>query len=169
MCIRDRSKGIRLEDIYIDPLTLTVGASQDQLMITLESLRLIKAELGVRTILGISNVSYGMPYRDHLNNVFLAMALGAGLDLPIINPAQSGVRDVILAADVLTNRDRGARAFLSGSSGMSREGKESGKTNSLRISRSAEAVSYTHLDVYKRQVQTCDAASRCDWLSGPSC
>jgi len=110
-------------------------------MITLESLRLIKAELGVRTILGISNVSYGMPYRDHLNNVFLAMALGAGLDLPIINPAQSGVSDVILAADVLTNRDRGARAFLSGSSGMSREGKESGKTNSLRISRSAEVRS----------------------------
>lgn len=135
------SKGIRLEDIYIDPLTLTVGASQDQLMITLESLRLIKAELGVRTILGISNVSYGMPYRDHLNNVFLAMALGAGLDLPIINPAQSGVRDVILAADVLTNRDRGVRAFLSGSLGVSREGKESGKTNSLRISRSAEVRS----------------------------
>ena len=137
------SKGIRLKDIYIDPLTLTVGASQDQLMITLESLKLIKSELGVRTILGISNVSYGMPYRDHLNNVFLAMALGAGLDLPIINPAQSGVSDVILAADVLTNRDRGARAFISGSSVISRDGKESPEENSLRISSGAEVRNLT--------------------------
>jgi len=118
-----RSKGIRLEDIYIDPLTLTVGASQDQIVVTLESLRLIKSELGVRTILGISNVSHGMPHRNYLNNVFLAMAMGAGLDLPIVNPAQPGIRHVISTADVLTNRDRGARKFLARASSIEASGR----------------------------------------------
>ena len=70
---------------------MTVGAGQDQLLVTLESLRLIKSNLGVKTVLGISNVSHGMPGRDWLNNTFLVMALGAGLDVAIVNPAQPGL------------------------------------------------------------------------------
>ena len=88
---------------------MTVGAGQDQLLVTLESLRLIKSNLGVKTVLGISNVSHGMPGRDWLNNTFLVMALGAGLDVAIVNPAQPGLWNVILAADVLTNKDRQAK------------------------------------------------------------
>lgn len=106
------AKGMQREDIFIDALTLTAGASQEQLLETLHTVRLIKEHLGVRTALGVSNVSHGMPLRQVLNNTFLAMALGAGLDLPIINPDQPGAWDVIRAADVLTNRDRQAKLFL---------------------------------------------------------
>jgi len=106
------AKGLRRQDIYIDALTLTVGASQEQLVETLRAVYLIKEELGVRTTLGVSNVSHGMPQRATLNNTFLAMALGAGLDLPIINPDQLGLWEVIRAADVLTNRDPQAKLFL---------------------------------------------------------
>ena len=120
------TKGIRLEDIYIDPLTMTVGAGQDQLLVTLESLRLIKSNLGVKTVLGISNVSHGMPGRDWLNNTFLVMALGAGLDVAIVNPAQPGLWNVILAADVLTNKDRQAKIYLSAVSSKDHNGLHKG-------------------------------------------
>ena len=109
---RALAKGIRRQDIYIDTLTLTVGASQEQLLETLQALRWVKEQLGVRTLLGVSNVSHGMPRRAAINSVFLAMALGAGLDLPIINPDQAGVWEIIYAADVLTNRDPQAQRYL---------------------------------------------------------
>lgn len=106
------AQGIRREDVYIDGLTLTAGASQALVAETLRTIRLVKDRLGVRTVLGVSNVSHGLPRRPALNNALLAMALAAGLDLPIINPAQDGVWSVIQASDVLLNRDRNARRYL---------------------------------------------------------
>jgi 5-methyltetrahydrofolate--homocysteine methyltransferase len=110
---RALAKGVAREDIYIDGLTLTAGASQAQLLETLHTIQLVKSELGVRTVLGVSNISHGLPERAMLNNAFLAMALGSGLDLPIVNPAQTGLWSVISAADVITNRDQHAAAYLS--------------------------------------------------------
>ncbi len=104
--------GIRRQDIYIDTLTLTAGAEQAQVMETLRAITLVKRDLGVKTVLGVSNISYGLPGRNELNNTFLAMALAAGLDLPIINPNQPGMWAVLRSSDLLTGRDQAARSYL---------------------------------------------------------
>ncbi len=107
-----REYGLRDEDIYIDCLVQTASAEQSQVMETINTLRRVKDELGVGTVLGVSNVSHGLPAREILNSTYLAMALGAGLDLPIINPFDDRMRDTIMAAGVLLNRDRNCTAFI---------------------------------------------------------
>lgn len=104
--------GIRRADIYIDGLTLTAGASQALLPETLALIRRVKQELGVRTILGISNVSYGLPQRPFLNTAFLMMAMEAGLDTAILNPFQPDLLSYAAAADVLLNRDGHAAHYI---------------------------------------------------------
>jgi 5-methyltetrahydrofolate--homocysteine methyltransferase len=98
--------GIAREDVYIDCLVQTASAQQSQVMETLRGVQLVKKELGVKTMLGVSNVSYGLPAREILNSTFLAMALGFGLDLPIINPFDQRMRETLFASAVLTNQDR---------------------------------------------------------------
>ena len=77
--------GIPREDIYIDCLTLTASAQQKDVLATVQALEACKKELGVRTILGVSNISFGLPCRPYLNTTFLTMAMYAGLDLAIMN------------------------------------------------------------------------------------
>ncbi len=78
--------GIDRKDIIVDPLTLTISTGQDAAQVTLQSLALIKKELLVNTVLGVSNVSFGLPQREKINHTFLTMALQQGLDAAIINP-----------------------------------------------------------------------------------
>ena len=106
------SYGIPPWDVVVDPLSLSVGAQQDQARETLEAIRLIKSELGCRTSLGISNVSYGLPNRPFLNAAFLLMALAQGLDLAIVNPLDERLMDSVRAARVLLHRDRDAREYI---------------------------------------------------------
>ncbi|MDW7670896.1 MAG: homocysteine S-methyltransferase family protein [Bacillota bacterium] len=106
------ARGMRREDILIDPLTLTAGAQQELVMETLRAIKLIQSELGVKTILGVSNISHGLPERKPLNAVFLAMALAAGLDLPIINPCEPVYLQTVAAADVLTGKDQHSRMYM---------------------------------------------------------
>lgn len=106
------SYGISRNDIYIDGLTLTAGASQALLPETLRLIRMVKQELGVRTILGVSNVSHGLPQRPVLNTAFLMMAMQAGLDAAIINPFQQDLALYSAAADVLTGRDQNSQHFI---------------------------------------------------------
>ncbi len=73
---------------------------------------MVKERLGVRTVLGVSNVSFGLPQRDVVNATFLAAALGAGLDLPIMNPLSARYRDVVAAFRVLDGQDRGAVGYV---------------------------------------------------------
>jgi 5-methyltetrahydrofolate--homocysteine methyltransferase len=103
--------GIRGEDIFIDPLVLAVSAAQDQVAVTLETLRALKGK-GYQTIMGLSNVSFGLPERSTLNAAFLSMAVGAGLDAVILNPGDENVMRALGAARVLTLADRGAREFI---------------------------------------------------------
>jgi 5-methyltetrahydrofolate--homocysteine methyltransferase len=77
--------GISKKDVIIDPLTLTVSTGSDNAKITLDAVRGIKA-LGGKTVLGVSNVSFGLPERQNINSVFYTLALSAGLDAAIINP-----------------------------------------------------------------------------------
>ncbi len=106
------AKGMKKEDIFIDPLVLTAGAQQDLALECIKAIRLIKRELGVRTLLGVENISHGLPNRGILNNTFLAMALEAGLDMPIINPYFKSNWDTIKSADLLMGKDKNSKLFL---------------------------------------------------------
>jgi 5-methyltetrahydrofolate--homocysteine methyltransferase len=101
--------GIPPEDVVIDPLAMTVGADTEAVTITLETIRLIRAELGVNMSLGASNVSFGLPQRHALNAAFLPMAIEAGLTSAIMSTAPTVVESV-RATDLLLGRDAwGAR------------------------------------------------------------
>ena len=103
--------GIPRRDIYIDCLTLTVSAQQSQAMETLRALSAVK-RLGVQTILGVSNISFGMPERGNINRSFLTLALMAGLDCPIVNPNLPEIRKCIAAWKVLCGADEGGDAYI---------------------------------------------------------
>ncbi len=109
--------GMRREDVFIDCLTLPVGAEPAAALETLKAIRLVKERLGLRTVLGLSNVSFGMPNRPLLNATFMAMALREGLDAAIVNPLDPVLMDAILAARVLLMRDRDSRDWTAAMAG----------------------------------------------------
>ena len=104
--------GIPQEDIYIDCLTLTASAQQEDVLATVQALHTCKTELGVRTILGVSNISFGLPCRPYLNTTFLTMAMYAGLDLAIMNPSSEEMMAAVYAYNVLTNRDKQSGRYI---------------------------------------------------------
>ena len=104
--------GIPREDIYIDCLTLTVSAQQEDVLATVQALEACKKELGVRTVLGVSNISFGLPCRTYLNTTFLTMAMYAGLDLAIMNPSSEEMMAAVYAYNVLTNRDKQSTKYI---------------------------------------------------------
>lgn len=104
--------GIQREDIAIDCLTLTVSAQQDQVGETLEALSCIRKKYGVQTVLGVSNISFGLPQRDHITQAFLIQAIHAGLTLPIVNPNNRVIMDAIAACRVLSGEDVSAKAYI---------------------------------------------------------
>ena len=97
--------GIPDEDIYIDCLCLTASAQQEGATQTLQALTRCKKELDVRTVLGVSNISFGLPCRGYLNTTFLTMAMSAGLDLAIMNPNTPEMMAAVRAYRVLTCQD----------------------------------------------------------------
>lgn len=109
---RAEQYGIARGDIYIDCLTLTASAEQAGVMETLKALRLVKEELGVKTILGVSNISFGLPNRELINATFLTMALQNGLDLAIINPNVDAMTGAVRAYKLLANIDENAAEFI---------------------------------------------------------
>ena len=112
--IRDAAlaAGIPIEDIYIDCLALTASAQQEDALAAVEALERCKKELGVRTILGVSNISFGLPCRPYLNTTFLTMAMYAGLDLAIMNPSSEEMMAAVYAYNVLTNRDKQSGRYI---------------------------------------------------------
>jgi len=104
--------GIRKEDVYIDCLTLTVSAEPEGAAQTLEALRRVKAELGLKTVLGVSNISFGLPARVLVNQNFLTLAMSAGLDLPIMNPNVDSMMAAVRSYHLLMNIDQDARDFI---------------------------------------------------------
>ena len=109
---RALSYGIRREDVYIDCLTLTVSAEQEGAAQTLEALRRVRSELGLKTVLGVSNISFGLPARPLVNQNFLTMAMTCGLDLPIINPNVDAMMAAVRSYHLLMNIDADARDFI---------------------------------------------------------
>ncbi|MDE6005141.1 MAG: homocysteine S-methyltransferase family protein [Oscillospiraceae bacterium] len=104
--------GIRKEDVFIDCLTLTASAEQEGVMQTLEALHRVKTELGLHTVLGVSNISFGLPNRELVTRNFLTMALYAGLDLPIINPNTASMMSCVRTYKLLANIDKNAVDFI---------------------------------------------------------
>jgi 5-methyltetrahydrofolate--homocysteine methyltransferase len=104
--------GIGRERILADCLALTAYKQQSTLRSTLEAIRQIKKQFGVKTVLGVSNVSFGMPERKLLNRTFLAMALEAGLDAPIIDPLVPEYWEVIHAYEALAYKDIDSEDYI---------------------------------------------------------
>ena len=104
--------GLPKEDILIDCLVLTAATDPTLTLETIKTIQLVKKHLGVSCVLGLSNVSHGLPQRSWLNSAFFALALGAGLDAAIANPLDSRIRETLAAGALLTGRDAGAKHYL---------------------------------------------------------
>ena len=104
--------GIAREDVWIDCLTLTVSAQQEQAEETLKAIRYVTGEMGLKTVLGVSNISFGLPNRPLMTQTFLIRALDAGLSLPILNPNQTDMLDAIAAFRVLQGADENSQAYI---------------------------------------------------------
>ena len=121
--------GISRDKIIIDCLTLTASAQQEGVKETLKALNMVKEKLGVKTTLGVSNVSFGLPSRPVLNRTFLSMALYQGLNLPIIDPNDNEMMADVKAAAVLNNIDQGAADYIEY---MAETENKSGSANSAK-------------------------------------
>ena len=104
--------GIPRENLFIDCLALTASAQQADVIETIKTIERVKKELKVATVLGVSNVSFGLPAREGINQAFLTLALYAGLDAPIINPGHPHMMQAIAATEVLLNRDQNAKRYI---------------------------------------------------------
>lgn len=105
--------GIPKRDIYIDCLTLTASAEQDGAAETLKAVRMVTQRLGLKTVLGVSNISFGLPNRELVNSTFLTMAMNSGLTLPIINPNIAVMAGAVAAFRLLSGYDRNGADFIS--------------------------------------------------------
>ena len=99
--------GIHKKNVIIDTLTLTVSAQQEESRETLRALSLVRDNLGVKTVLGVSNISFGLPNRSLVNTTFLALAIQSGLNACIINPLSKPMIDTISAYNILYGIDKG--------------------------------------------------------------
>ncbi|MCL2061765.1 MAG: homocysteine S-methyltransferase family protein [Firmicutes bacterium] len=113
------SYGIPKEEILIDSLVLTASAQQEQVFETIKTIRLVKERLGVNTVLGVSNVSFGLPNRAYLNSIFLTAAMSAGLSSAIVNPLSEEISSAIKAFRVLSGSDKGAADYIAAFSAVS--------------------------------------------------
>ena len=110
---RAQQWGIGKERIYFDPLVLPLSADPGQGLIALETLRLIKSNIAdAKTILGLSNISYGLPKKALINRVFFSMCLAAGLDSVILDPLDRKLLSVLRAAEALLGRDQYCKRYL---------------------------------------------------------
>jgi 5-methyltetrahydrofolate--homocysteine methyltransferase len=105
--------GIPREDVIIDPIAMTVAADPQAGLVTLETMRLIKEQLGNNMTCGASNVSFGLPDRSVLNAAFFPVAMHAGLTCAITNPLIQDVRKAVLASDLLLGHDEYAMRWIS--------------------------------------------------------
>lgn len=115
---RAKELGIPKSDIIIDCLTMTVSANEEAPGITLSALKTVKEKFGVKTALGVSNISFGLPGRETVNTAFVTMALENGLDLPIINPNSQIMTGAVRAFRVLRGFDKGAVKFIEAFNGV---------------------------------------------------
>lgn len=105
--------GIKKKDLVMDALTLTISAQQRESAETIKALKMIKEDLGIKTVLGVSNISFGLPRRELINSTFFAMALNNGLDACIINPCADSMMNTCRAYKALTGIDENCAGYVS--------------------------------------------------------
>jgi 5-methyltetrahydrofolate--homocysteine methyltransferase len=110
--------GLRPQDLLLDPLVLTVAADARAAQETLATLRAYRRRFGYPAVMGLSNVSYGLPRRDLMNAAFCAMALDAGLDAPILNPYDPAMRDMLSATAALLGHDPQGQRYSTVNAGI---------------------------------------------------
>ena len=120
-----RRAGIPDQDLLIDCLTLSAGAEQDKVVETLNALAAVRRELNLNTVLGVSNVSFGLPSREYLNAAFLAMAAASGLSAAIVNPFHETSMGILASSRVILNQDRQAAGYIAMYTGSSDQGDSS--------------------------------------------
>lgn len=113
--------GLSKDRFLFDPLVLTASAQQAAVGKTLAGIRLLTETLGVKTTLGLSNVSFGLPGRPLLNRTFLAMALTNGLSSVIIDPGAPGIKETLMSFNVLSNRDQDSTEYINTYGGVTAE------------------------------------------------
>jgi cobalamin-dependent methionine synthase I len=102
-----RSTGVPDSDIYLDPLVMTLAANTDSALVTLDTMRAIRQEFpDAHLTMGLSNISFGLPARSHINRAFLTLALAAGLDSAILDPLDGEMQAALIAAKLILGRDR---------------------------------------------------------------
>lgn len=119
---RAEKVGIPREDVVIDPLAMPIGAVSSAATSLFQIVRRCREELGVNTVCGASNVSFGLPGRDSLNATFLTMAMAAGMTCAITNPLEREIRQGILAADVMLGHDENCQRWLTAQRGTEEDG-----------------------------------------------
>lgn len=127
--------GIKKKDIIVDPLALTVSSNPESAKVTLEAVRLIR-NMGVKTSLGISNISFGLPQRELITSTFYANALQTGLNCAIMNPFSSAMMNVYYAYRALNMLDSGCVEYIQYAS-------SSGETSSKTVSSQTEETLHT--------------------------
>lgn len=122
ICSRAAEQGFSKNDIIVDGIVMTVSADQEAAKETLELVRWCSREFQVNALIGLSNVSFGLPERSLIDNAFLAMAMGAGVTAVIANPSGEGLIPLKMASDVLTGKDQNSRRYIASHSGGTRSG-----------------------------------------------
>lgn len=109
--------GIKKRNLVMDALTLTISAQQRESAETIKALNKIKSELGIKTILGVSNISFGLPRREIVNGTFFALALHSGLDACIINPCADSMMNSYRAYRALACIDKDCADYVAAYAG----------------------------------------------------
>jgi 5-methyltetrahydrofolate--homocysteine methyltransferase len=102
--------GINAEDVIIDPLAMAVSADPQACLVSLATIRLVRQKLGLNITQGASNISFGLPNREILNSVYMALSIQSGLTCPIANPEK--IASVVRASDLILGRDDYAIRFV---------------------------------------------------------
>lgn len=106
-------EGLSRDDIVVDGLAATVGANKMAAIEIMETISYCKNELGLATVCGLSNISFGLPERMYVNSAFMAMAVQSGLTMAIANPSQDLLMHTMFAADLLMNKPEGDIRYIS--------------------------------------------------------
>lgn len=126
------SYGIQRKDIIVDPLAMTISADKDAGNQTLKAVELLKAK-GIHTILGVSNVSFGLPKRDYINSMFFALALEKGLSAGIINPNSTEIMKAYFVANALKGKDENFASYISFAESVSEQTTATLKSSSATL------------------------------------
>lgn len=107
-----RKYGVMDRNVYIDPLVMTLATNAESASITIDTMKAIREEFpDVSLIMGLSNVSFGLPSRSIINRVFLVLAMAAGLDCAILDPLDHELRKTMIVAELVLGRDRHCQEY----------------------------------------------------------